>query len=1102
MSTRDAANAESDTIEKSITVKSYADFYRDKVIYPTNTDKVTYDNSDINNGNFTDSVKDKFKNKIQEANANNNKLPTGVTYTKGNTDDKTKVVGVNFPDGSTIDISHTLVAKPTVPTITPTETEGHKAGWIADSDRTISGTALNSATKVTLIFQDGKTVDITDTTKDPEALQPGEGVIKNGKWTYKMPDGKYLRQTDQTAVPGSSSIPFKATQTVFDAVSDEAQIFVAKERTVEGRTITAKLGDSSLQGYINNPETAVTYKERGKVVTPFPSDFEARWNGETPKLNTVGTFTYKVKFYEKDGTAPSNRISEGVDVKFIIRANSPSELTATQKQNGETEINIPTDADEVTFKISKGNEPATTLVAKKSEDWALSNELISKSSDNKWKFSSHEDGTYTITAVATTGNGETKSDETTTEITSNSHKVTKADIIKKPTDTLSGTDLYSATGVVGVVDNGIEKTYQNANITSVTSDGQLPELEADTEKQVSVVITYNDGSKEKTTVTLKVAPAAPNVTVNPQDAKTGDVKLTIKRHNDTNYPDNSVVTVPGIDGTFKVKDGTITIKNEQLKDKVQTGKVTVKEDTKLPAETDGDKVIPAKLKDAGTAVVTGTQDPTTGNVTYHINKEGNTPYENGTKVTIDGVTGEYTVTDGTITVENSKLPNGKVAAATVTVTEDGHKPATTTTEVPAKKVPSATPIFTVGTQDELEGHVDVTVTGVPDGTKVKLPGVNGEKEVKDGKVILTNDDLPEKPTKGKGSAQEVGKLPTEGTSEITIPGKLTSAKGAPAIEFRAELPLPLVVPDPKHLTPSEIAELENRVKKANPDKEVTVDDKGNVTVTDKNTGESALLPVEDLTVKDFTPVKPNEKVPAKDKDHLTPEEKKQVEDKVKAKNPGKEVTVGEDGTATVTDPNTRISHEIPGKDLVVQDFTPVKPDEKVPVKDKSHLTAEEKKQVEDKVKAKNPGKEVTVGEDGTATVTDPTTGVSHIIPGSDLTIAVGNDATENNRPEDARPDQVPATPEVPDNNGQDTPAVTPSNDDTANNSDAINPSDDVADTENTQVRLHRSQAILPNTGTAESAGFLSAAASMIAGLGFLIPFGKRRKKEEEKSQND
>ncbi|KEQ38534.1 LPXTG-motif cell wall anchor domain protein [Streptococcus mitis] len=51
-----------------------------------------------------------------------------------------------------------------------------------------------------------------------------------------------------------------------------------------------------------------------------------------------------------------------------------------------------------------------------------------------------------------------------------------------------------------------------------------------------------------------------------------------------------------------------------------------------------------------------------------------------------------------------------------------------------------------------------------------------------------------------------------------------------------------------------------------------------------------------------------------------------MEDKVKAKNPGKEVTVGEDGTATLKDPTTGISHQIPGSDLVNQDFTPVKPD--------------------------------------------------------------------------------------------------------------------------------------------------------------------------------
>ena len=164
-----------------------------------------------------------------------------------------------------------------------------------------------------------------------------------------------------------------------------------------------------------------------------------------------------------------------------------------------------------------------------------------------------------------------------------------------------------------------------------------------------------------------------------------------------------------------------------------------------------------------------------------------------------------------------------------------------------------------------------------------------------------------------------------------------------------------------------------------------VKDKSQVTAT-ATKGDSH--PSEPTTVtaqaKDFTPVKPDEKVVVQDKSHLTPEEKKQVEDKVKAKNPGKTVTVGDDGTATVTDPSTKISHPIAGKDLVNEDFTPVKPDEKVVVQDKSHLTPEEKKQVEDKVKAKNPGKTVTVGDDGTATVTDPSTKISHPIAGKDL----------------------------------------------------------------------------------------------------------------------
>ena len=335
-----------------------------------------------------------------------------------------------------------------------------------------------------------------------------------------------------------------------------------------------------------------------------------------------------------------------------------------------------------------------------------------------------------------------------------------------------------------------------------------------------------------------------------------------------------------------------------------------------------------------------------------------------------------------ITVDGKVYTPETPGEQTVTLTDKPRTVDVTYVEKPS----TSTPTFTVGTQNPQTGNVEVTVDGVPEGTKVKLPGIASEKVVTGGKVELTNNELPENPTTGKGIAQEDGKLPKEGTSDITIPGKLTSAKGEPAREFEVTIPLPIVVPDPEHLTPKEIEKLVDKVKESNPNTIVTADDKGNVTVTDKTTGDSALIPVKDLTVKDFEPVKPDEKVPVKDKSHLTPEEKKQVTDKVKDKNPGKEVTVGDDGTATVTDPTTGISHTIPGTDLVNQDFDPVKPTEKVPVKDKSHLTPEEKKQVADKVKAKNPGKEVTVGDDGTATVTDPTTGISHTIPGTDLVI--------------------------------------------------------------------------------------------------------------------
>ena len=399
--------------------------------------------------------------------------------------------------------------------------------------------------------------------------------------------------------------------------------------------------------------------------------------------------------------------------------------------------------------------------------------------------------------------------------------------------------------------------------------------------------------------------------------------------------------------------------------------------------------MPAKLKEAEAAVVKGTQDPTTGEVTYKVSKdaEGNQSYENGTSVTIAGVEGSFTVQDGVIKVGNNKLPENAATTVNVTVTEPGHKPAIATTSIPAK---------------------------------------------------------------------------------------LTSAKGEPAREFEVEIPLPLVVSNPEALTPDEKTELEKKVKKSNPNMDVKVDDKGNVTITDPKTGQSKVIPVKDLTVKDFEPVKPTEKVPAKDKDHLTQEEKKQVADKVKAKNPGKEVTVGDDGTATVTDPTTGISHTIPGTDLVIG----------FAKGDSTRLEA--------------PGLIITKWTDEQDNTLKPADAKAPAVLGE------ANEAYEHGEIEgyvfvrtETKGDVVThifrkVTPTKPEGNGEqqggdNKPESTP---------------EAPAETENTTTEPKASQNILPNTGTAKGVGiFSAAAASILAGLGLIIPV-KKEDEEEEEIQNN
>src|SRR5699024_1754537 len=211
-------------------------------------------------------------------------------------------------------------------------------------------------------------------------------------------------------------------------------------------------------------------------------------------------------------------------------------------------------------------------------------------------------------------------------------------------------------------------------------------------------------------------------------------------------------------------------------------------------------------------------------------------------------------------------------------------------------------------------------------------------------------------------------------------------------------------------TDDEKNQVKNNVDNANKDKfpegtKVTVGDDGTATVNYPD-GSKDTIPGDQLVqgqkggttdAGNITPTVPDDKetgkAPSKvtdnDPSHLTDDEKNQVKNNVdnanKDKFPaGTTVTVGDDGTATVTYPDGS-KDTIPGDQLVqgqkgsttdAGNITPTVPGGKVTVKDPSHLTDDEKKQVKNNVdnanKDKFPaGTTVTVGADGTATVNYP-----------------------------------------------------------------------------------------------------------------------------------
>ena len=193
-----------------------------------------------------------------------------------------------------------------------------------------------------------------------------------------------------------------------------------------------------------------------------------------------------------------------------------------------------------------------------------------------------------------------------------------------------------------------------------------------------------------------------------------------------------------------------------------------------------------------------------------------------------------------------------------------------------------------------------------------------------------------------------------------------------------------IVADKDALTPTDKEKIAAKVKEVNPGSTVFVDDKGNATVT-TTVGKTLVIAADDLVKTDDEVLsdpkagnvinKPADGVFVKD-GQITDDVKVKIAAKVQRVNPGSTVFVDENGNATVTTPEGKTA-TIPVADLTKTDAEKAKvnagnkinsPADRVLVKDRDKLTAEDIQEIEKNILEVNPGATVVFDAKGNATV--------------------------------------------------------------------------------------------------------------------------------------
>ncbi|WEB32987.1 Rib/alpha-like domain-containing protein [Lactobacillus crispatus] len=881
-----------------------------------------------------------------------------VSVDKGEDVDPASLVTVTDPDGKQVQLPAGSIdwkdgAKPDL--TTPGDKTGSVEVTFLDGSKKDTDVTIHVKT-------DAETYDpqaqpwTTTVGKTPKADEVISSTDKNGK---KMPsDAKYTWKTEpDTSKTGEASGVVKVTYS--DESQDEVPVTINVKDKLDDKEKYHIYGKDGLKVDKNGtlaPQDAIDVKDADGNKTTLPENSIVEWT-KKPDFSQAG----------KDVTGE-------VTVTYPDPDHSKSDpVTVTVHVNGKSDEYKVAPRDGVTVPRGSQVDPERTVVAQTPDGQPAS---FPDGTTHKWVTPPDTSTTGNRTGVVETTFPDGSTTRTTVTVKVQPNQSDKYDPhgpenpddrvpVKNP-DHLTGGDKDNVKGEVGKVNPDLPKD------TEVTVDDKG-----------NATIIYSDGSKDKIPGGDLVRPEKDADKNDPKGPKNPDDRVPVKDPDHLTDGDKDKVKDeigkenPDLPGTIDVDDkGNATITYpDGSKDTIPGGDLVRQEDK--------DKYDPKGPKSPDDRVPVKDPDHLT----------------DGDK---DKVKGEV----GTV---NPDLPKG----TEVTVGDDG----------------TATIKYPDGSKDTIPGGDLVRPENDADKYDPKGPKNPDDRvPVKDPEHLTKDDKDKVKDEVGKVNPDLPGTIDVDdkGNATITYPdGSKDTIPGGDLVrpENDADNITPnipgdkVTVKDPSHLTDDEKNQVKNNVDNANKDKfpagtEVIVGNDGTATITYPD-GSQDIIPGDQLVqgqkgdttdAGNITPTIPGGKVTVKDPSHLTDDEKNQVKDNVdnanKDKFPaGTEVTVGDDGTATIKYPDGS-QDTIPGDQLVqgqkgdttdAGNITPTIPGGKVTVKDPSHLTDDEKNQVKNNVdnanKDKFPaGTVITVGDDGTTTVTYPD-GSKDVIAGTDLVIA-------------------------------------------------------------------------------------------------------------------